>query len=69
MPVNHAQTYNDQRLDVLSREVFYKAMEQAKELLDKKEGISSERLTALAAVADAAACGFDQDKEAESEYD
>jgi hypothetical protein len=68
MPVNHNQTYNDARLDLLSREVFFKAMEQIKQRLDSDD-FFPEKTTALAAVADAAACGFDTDKEAESEYD
>lgn len=67
MPVRPT-TYNDQRLDLLSREVFYKAMEQCKEHLGK-ESFNPERLHALAAVADAAACGFDNDKEPENEYE
>lgn len=64
-----AQTYNDQRLDLLSREVFYRAMEQAKSILSDNETTKHERLLALAAVADAAACGFDTDREKEDEYD
>ncbi len=62
-------TYNDQRLDLLSREVFYRAMDAIKEDLSRSSpNLAPERLRALAAVADAAACGFDTDKE-ESEYD
>lgn len=66
--MNRSQTYNDARLDLLSREVFFLAMEQCKEHLGK-ESFSPERLRALASVADAAACGFDTDKESENEYD
>ena len=61
-------TYNDQRLDLLSREVFYRAMEACKENLGK-ESFNPERLRALASVADAAACGFDTDKEEENDYE
>lgn len=63
------QTHNDARLDLLSREVFYKAMEQARDMLDGKTTMNPEKLHALAAVADAAACGFNNDDEKENEYD
>jgi hypothetical protein len=69
MPANQLQTYNDARLDLLSREVFHKAMEQARDMLEGKTTMNPEKLQAIASVADAAACGFDSDKESENEYD
>ena len=58
------QTYNDDRLNELSREVFYKALVKLRGMLDAQEPANPERVHALAATADAAACGFkDEDEE------
>ena len=58
------ESYDDARLDKIAREVFFKAMTQAKEML-ASSSMNPEKLHALAAVADAAACGFEDDAEKE----
>lgn len=61
------RTYNDDQLNEKSRAVFYKALCKIDGMLDATEPANPERMHALAAVADAAACGFkDEDEE---EYD
>lgn len=61
-------TYNDNLLDEKSRSVFYKAMDKIEKALTdtsatNERSLSSEMLHALAACADAAACGFKADEE------
>ncbi len=63
---NAPQTYNDARLDEVSREVFFKALTAGEKMLDKEEPFNSEKLHALAALADAAAGGFQPEGEEES---
>lgn len=66
MPPPTAQTYSDERLDDISREVYFSAMTQIKEFLDgTKTPISYEKMDTLAHVADAAACGFKPDEDEE----
>lgn len=48
--------HNDDLIDQTSRRVFMKAIAAAEKLLD--EGGSTERIHAIAALADAAGCGF-----------
>ena len=52
------QTYSDERLDDISRRVYYKAMTKLEAMVDATEAQSTERMIALAQVADASACGF-----------
>jgi hypothetical protein len=59
MPDNKPESYSDARLDEISREVFFKAMTEIKTDIGTKAAMDSDRLRALAAVADAASCGFD----------
>ena len=57
------QTYSDDRLDDISREVYWMAMKQIKGYLDGTTSpMSLEKLDTLAHVADAAACGFKPDE-------
>jgi hypothetical protein len=66
--VANPRTYNDDLLNERSRRVFMKALTAAEELLDgEKQPFNPERVHALAALADAAACGF-KDEEQEDEY-
>lgn len=67
--LNRPVTYNDAALDLKSRAVFAKAMDAAEEMIDGKTTMNPEKLHALAAAADAAACGFDNSDEKENEYD
>ena len=55
------ETYSDEQLNEISRPIFVKALRAAEKLID--EGGSTERIHAVAAVADAAAGGFEPDKE------
>ena len=62
------ETFNDDRIDALSRETYYRAISLAKGLLDNNaEGFNPDRVTALAQLADAAACGF-KDAEASETF-
>ncbi|GAC1550347.1 MAG: hypothetical protein NVS3B16_24660 [Vulcanimicrobiaceae bacterium] len=68
---NSPQTYNDNRLDEVSRELFMTAVKKLQDILDSPDlyvKASPERLHALAAIADAAACGFKADEEG-SDYE
>lgn len=56
---NNPQTYNDDRINEKSRAVFFKALEKLDDALSGKAELTAERMHALAAVADAAACGFE----------
>lgn len=55
-----AKTYNDAQLDEQSRRVFMLALEEAEKMLKGEAAMNPEKLHALAATADAAACGFDE---------
>lgn len=55
-----AKTYNDAQLDEASRDVFMLALRKGKEILTGDAPQNDERLHAIAAMADAAACGFDE---------
>ena len=65
MPDNKPESYNDARLDEISREVFYKSLVAIKGEL-AASAPSNEKLRAFAAVADAASCGFDDGEEKEA---
>ena len=62
------RTYNDALMNEKSRAVFYKALCKLEDALDGNAEITAERMHAFAAVADAAACGFEPE-EHESEYE
>lgn len=62
------QTYNDSLISEKSRAVFYKAMCKLDGMLDAQEPANAERMHALAATADAAACGFSEEDN-EEEYE
>jgi hypothetical protein len=62
MPDNKPESYSDARLDEISREVFYKALTDIKAELGNGSIASASKceiIRSLAAVADAASCGFD----------
>lgn len=65
--MNDPRTYNDDMLNEMSRGVFYKSMQKLNSILDSQEPQNPERMHALAAVADAAACGFKSEDD-EDEY-
>ena len=50
-------------LDEKSRAVYCKALDKLSDALDGKTEMTAERMHALAAVADAAACGFKEEPE------
>lgn len=62
--LNGPQTFNDALINEKSRAVFMKALGQADKLMDEPS-FNPERLHALAAIADAAACGFESQDEDE----
>lgn len=62
------QTFNDDQLNEIAREVFYKSMTKLRGILDGTDQGTSERIHALAAAADAAACGFKDSDDEEEEY-
>lgn len=60
-------THSDQNLDEKSRAVYMKALNMAERMLDGVDPMNTDKLSALAQVADASACGFKG--EGEAEYD
>ncbi|GAC1496156.1 MAG: hypothetical protein NVS1B2_16010 [Vulcanimicrobiaceae bacterium] len=66
---NSQQTYNDNRLDEISRKLFVTVVEKLQESIETPSitaPLSPEKMQALAAVAEAAACGFKPDEEGSS---
>lgn len=65
------QTYNDERIDLKSREVFWKALEVGEKLLDEMiagVAVNPEKLHAVAAMADAAYCGVEPQDAVQESY-
>ena len=58
------KTYNPTLLDEIAKRIYVKAIEKAEAIIDGNEPVNSDKLTALAAVADACACGFKQEEKA-----
>ena len=66
--LNGPQTYNDQRLDDMSRALFALCVQKMQTIIeDESKPFPPERLQALAACADAAYAGVVPEKD--SEYD
>jgi hypothetical protein len=63
MSTHLPETYNDDRIDRISRRVYHKALEHIEKMLDKEDGVifSAEKLSAYAEVA--ASCKLKDDDE------
>ena len=58
------RTYNDALINERSREVFMLCLSKGKALIESEQ-FNPEKVHAIAALADAAACGFEPDDEEE----